>query len=61
MTVGERGGKTFWVESIIWAKVLRQKRAGIFTDQLFYSEQQNTDVGRESWLLKGETLKPDCK
>ena len=46
---GRKRGKTFWVERITWAKVLRQKRAGIFTDQLFYSEQQNTeDVGTES-------------
>lgn len=46
---GRKKGKTFWVERITWAKVSRQKRAGIFTDQLIYSEQQNIeDVGRES-------------
>lgn len=59
---GRKRGKTFWVERITWAKVSRQKSAGVFTDQLIYPEQQNTDaVGRESWLLKRETLKPDCK
>ena len=46
---GRKRGKTFWVERITWAKVSRQKSAGVFTDQLIYPEQQNTDaVGRES-------------